>query len=110
MDCEVWMLPTQTTAVITKAHSRSVTPLTTREQYGPGCSALLSWPTCAFTKTPGVPLRSSNQWPTIFRQLGWAALARFSTAKHRLLRAGHLRRPGVWQRSCVLGGLVMTPA
>ena len=27
-----------------------------------------------------------------------------------LVRAGHLRRPGVWQRSCVPGGLVTTPA
>src|SRR5436853_5185676 len=110
MDCEAWMPPTQTTAAITKVRSPSVTPLAIREQFGPGCSALLSWPTFACTKTHVGPLRFSNQWPTIFRQLGWAALVRFSTAKRRLSRAGHLLRPGAWQKSCVLGELVTMPA
>src|SRR5438445_2700740 len=110
MDCEAWMPPTQITAAITKAHNRSATLLTTREQCGAGWSVRLSWRTCAFTATLGGPLRFLNQWPNIFLQRGWEPSARFSMAKHHLRRAGHLRRPGVWQKPCARGGLAMTPA
>src|SRR5215472_8441200 len=103
MGCEALHQVMRTTKVAMSAARVNVTAPTIRGRFGAGCSDLLLWRTCAYTRTRFVPLHFSNLLPITFALTVSAPPVKSSTVTPPFLRAAVSPKLGRLANCFVLG-------